>query len=161
MALSVSVLEDGLRKLRSPSFPLSLEQAVRLIAEAYHTYAQDAAALSAGVTSASLVLEKLSEPLRAGLRSRGTTSDLANAFSGALTAYWTGATFQGADGSTGVAIAPTGTAVLATALTALASTRQPFDTFVTQLAAALNVCTRTVGVTVTSPAGVVTLSSAV
>lgn len=81
----------------------------------------------------------------------GTPDSMAQAISGAVTAYWTGV-FYG----TFPVVPPPGAAALASTLVpVLANPLNTQETFVGQLSAALDLCTRTV--TVTTPGGPVPL----
>jgi hypothetical protein len=77
----------------------------------------------------------------------GDPNTMAQAIAGAITMYWTGV-FYG----TFPAVPPTGAAALASTLApVLANPMNTRETFLTQLTAALDLCTRTV--VVTTPAG--------
>lgn len=153
MPLIPAPLQNALLQMTTTSRPQSASEAADRIATAYEAYTLTALAGGIPLTAPGPGRAAMSQALTAAFSTKpGLPPVVAQGFATMVTSYWVGATFILPPASGVVVTPPPGIAALVPTLSALfANPANPAEVFAAQVALALDVCTRTVLVTLTVP----------
>lgn len=149
MALVAQSLSQALFAVMN-GYPETVLQSAQGLAAAYTAYAQAGTFLGGGMGPLSAQQAALTQALYAVMQSYGAIEDYADAWGNALTTFWVGAPVIGVN--SGVTIGCPGAPAAAAAISLSLRTMPPdIFTAASEVAAALDVATRTVTATVSLP----------
>lgn len=152
MPLIVAKLQSDILKIVTTDKPPSGSDAADAFASAYASYAGQGMSAGFPLQTPGPGRAAMAAPLIAAFSMQpGAPPVVAQSFGALVTAYWGAAIFTGVP-FPGIAAPPVGVPALIPLVTALlANPNNPADVFAAQLAAALDVCTKTVLVTFPQP----------